>query len=118
MTTTSALEAAKDLWLQARRAAVYEHRALILLVTSRKDMLESCEQITDGAVTRKGTGQYRKQLSEQVARVQAALEHLDKMATSFHAAEELWRESEPKRIAASAKSRAVVYPTTVVYSKR
>ena len=118
MTTTLELEAARDLWMQARRFAVYEHRALILLITSRKDMLESSDKTIDGAVTRKGTAQYRKQLSDHVARVQAALEHLDKMATNFHAAQARWREAELKRTAASAKSRAVIYPAKVVFNKR
>ena len=115
MTTALELEAARDLWKKAKHSAVYEHRALSLLVTARKDTLESYDNAPAETASRKGTEQYRKQLSDHVARVQAALLHLDKTAMNFDAVQARRRESERAFAVAPASPRPVLYPATVVY---
>ena len=114
MTRRAELDIAMDLWVQARRSAVYEHRALSLLVSARKDTIENYTNVHMERAIRKGTEQYRKQLTRQVARVHATLEHLDKMTLNFDAVQAQWRESESSRLGAPIRA-PVVYPATVVH---
>ena len=113
MTTKAKVDAARDLWLQARRATIYEHRALSLLVAARKETIENYDNILVERAARTGSEQYRKQLGHHVARVQVALEHLDKMATSFDTAQAQWREAERGRASAAVKP-PVIYTATVL----
>ena len=87
MTTKAELDAARQAWSEARRLAVYEHRALDLLMLTRKDAMKGYTdsgRVEDSALL-KGTELYRKHLAQHVERVRAALEHLDKVAKDFAA---------------------------------
>jgi hypothetical protein len=112
--TKADIDAARDLWLQARRDAVYEHRNLSLLVAARKDAIENYdEKIPIERSPRIRTSHYRSSLGHAVARVQAALDHLDKMALNFDAIKARWEVAERARSRAVEPSR-VIYPTTII----
>jgi hypothetical protein len=112
--TRADMDAARDLWVHARRDAVYEHRNLSLLVAARKDAIEIYdEKIPIESSPRIRTSHYRSSLGHAVARVQAALDHLDKMAMNFDAIKARWEETERARLSAVEPSR-VIYPTTII----
>jgi hypothetical protein len=112
--TKADIDAARDLWLHARRDAVYEHRNLSLLVAARKDAIENYdEKLPIESSPRIRTSHYCSSLGQAVARVQAALDHLDKMAMKFDAIKARWEEAERARLRAVEPSR-VLYPSTII----
>jgi hypothetical protein len=95
--TKADVDAARDLWVAARRGAAYEHRALTLLVNARKDAIETYDAVVpieNGPLPQ--TQGYRTALSQAVARVGAALAHVEKMALHFQTINAQWEENEEK----------------------
>ena len=112
--TKADIDAARDLWMHARRDAVYEHRNLSLLVAARKDAIENYdEKVPIESSPRIRTSHYCSSLGHAVARVQTALDHLDKMAMNFDAIKARWEATERARLSAVEPSR-VMYPSTII----